>query len=386
MKMTLSDRSNFPYQEALRYPHLVAAAIEEIKASRQIILGPGVRKFEACFSGWLGGNLSKEHCIGVANGTDALELSLRCAGVQPGDNVIVPSLTAYATIAAILRIHAKPLFVDITERGSCLCPNRARHALSSHSNISAVIAVNLYGEACELDELQRYCINNQVALIEDCAQATGTTYRQEKVGTWGDYAAFSFYPTKNLAAMGDGGLLVVSSHADPSRLEMARRMRLYGWNDEREAVQFGVNSRLDEIQAWILLGKLDDLDQQIKRRRSIAELYREGLGELMVENFLTLPEDGDLWTHSYHQFVIQVEAARRDDLLQRARSEGIPFGVHYAKACHQHPYIIDRAFGNQDLRNTESLVNRILSLPMSPYLIEDDIALVCEFLSDFFRR
>jgi dTDP-4-amino-4,6-dideoxygalactose transaminase len=206
------------------------------------------------------------------------------------------------------------------------------------------------------------------------------------VGTWGHFAAFSFYPTKNLGAVGDGGMLVINAKAAEETLTCSRRMRFYGWDDHREAVQFGINSRLDELQAWILAGKLADLDGQIQARRTLADLYRSGLSGLAAEGVITLPGDGDLWRHSYHLFVIQVEADQRDSLLQRAAQMRIPLGVHYSKACHQHPYIIRTIRPQSHLPNTEAVVDRVLSLPINPSLTEDDVVLVCDFLSNHLRR
>lgn len=343
-----------------------------------------MRDFENRFSSWLGGGVLPHHCLGVGNGTEALELALRSAGVRPGEHVIVPSHTAYATVAAVLRLRATPLFVDIATQGSTLCPQRTQEFLECTPNVTAVVAVHLYGEACDLAPLHHLCGLHGVPLIEDCAQATGTTYQNQHVGTWGDYAAFSFYPTKNLGAVGDGGLLVINPKASDAAITNARRMRLYGWDDQREAVQFGMNSRLDELQAWILSGKLKDLHTQILARRRLAELYREQLASLAAEGMLTLPTEGDLWSHSYHLYVVQVDTECRDELVRQANAEGIPVAIHYSKACHQHPFI-EREFAvSYDLPHTESRVRRVISLPINPYLTDDDVSLVSDFLVRFF--
>lgn len=374
-------------QDALRYRNLVNEAADKLIASGQTILGPGVRDFEDRFSSWLGGNFLPHHCLGVANGTEALELALRSAGVQTGAQVVVPSFTAYASVAAILRLGATPVFVDISIDGSTICPQRTQEILEKNPQIAAVVAVHLYGEACDLAPLHQLCHEHGVSLIEDCAQATGTTYRNQNVGTWGDYAAFSFYPTKNLGAVGDGGLLLINAKASDAAISNARRMRLYGWDDQRDAVQFGVNSRLDELQAWILSGELEDLQGQILARRKLAQLYREKLGALAKDGRLTLPEDGELWCHSYHLFVIQVESGCREKLIQQAASADIPLAIHYSRACHQHPYIVSQFSQNDTfLPHTESRVRCVLSLPINPYLTEDDITLVCNFLMRHFDR
>jgi aminotransferase EvaB len=383
--MSLLDRANFPKQDTIHYQALLDEGVQQIIRSGQTILGPGVLTFETSFAAWLGGGLEARHCLGVGSGTDALELALRCAGVSHADKVLVPSHTAYATVAAILRIGAFPIFVDLAPGRMVICPGELEQAFKTHNNVAAVIAVHLYGESCDILALQNLCRQHAVPLIEDCAQATGTTYQNRNVGTWGDFAAFSFYPTKNLGALGDGGLLVVNAQATEAAITNARRIRFYGWDDQREAVQFGVNSRLDELQAWILNGKLEGLNAQILTRRRLADLYRELLSDLAAEGIINLPGDGDLSRHSYHLFVIQMESHRRAELIKQASEAGIPLGIHYSKACHQHPFIFDQFQRDFDLPITESVVDRVLSLPINPYLIDEDIALVCEFLSKFFR-
>jgi dTDP-4-amino-4,6-dideoxygalactose transaminase len=377
------DRANFPLLDCLFYQPTIEAAVERVVQSGQTILGEGVRGFEEDFASWLGAGFSGQHCVGVGNGTDALELALRCAGIQPGDGVIVPSLTAYATVAAILRTGAKPIFADIEANRPVISLTEVDRLLTHKSadSLKAVIAVHLYGEACNLDGLQKLCREHGVTLIEDCAQATGTNYRGTPVGTWGDYAAFSFYPTKNLAALGDGGMLVVGKEAADSTIEKARRLRFYGWNEQRAAVDFGVNSRLDEIQAWILRGKLHDLKQKIEERRNLATQYQIQLKDWAASLQIELPHDGEDWMHSFHLFVIRIDPDCRDNLLASGKRDGIPYGVHYALACHQHPYMAQQA-GSQNLQlpNSEKFSASVLSLPLNPYLITTDIEKVSTHL------
>jgi dTDP-4-amino-4,6-dideoxygalactose transaminase len=314
--------------------------------------------------------------VGVANGTDALELALRCSGVGSGDRVLLPSHTAYATLAAVLRVGAEPLFVDVDPGSAQLCPAHLE-ALLENDTIRqrpprALIAVHLYGAACDLDAITTLCERHALTLIEDCAQACGTLHRGRPVGTRGRFAAFSFYPTKNLAAFGDGGALVVNS---PEDAEAARRSRFYGWDGTRAAVQFGVNSRLDELQAWVLLGKLRQLDERIQQRRQVADWYRQRL-----EGSVRLPEDGDHWQHSYHLYVVEVPADRRDGLLEAGRRQGLPLAIHYTLACHQHPYVRQTLTPTPPLPHTEALLPRILSLPLNPYLEERHVEQVCQAL------
>jgi len=372
--MAASDPFNFPQQDLHRHGGMVLDAIERMRSSGQLILGEGVTRFEEAFAAWLVLERTPPAVVGVANGTDALELALRGCGIGPGDRVVMPAHTAYATTAAVLRVGAVPLFADIAATGHGIALDHVRQLLQEAGpRPRALIAVHLYGEACDLRELKALCDEHGLDLIEDCAQACGTLYRGEPVGSWGRFAAFSFYPTKNLAAFGDGGALVVNR---PGDVEAARRSRFYGWDGRRQAVQFGVNSRLDELQAWVLLGKLDHLRSQIADRRQVAHWYRERLQHLAGRG-VVLPTDGPDWEHSYHLYVIQVPSDQRDWLLEQGRSKGLPLAVHYPLACHQQPHVNERFGPQARLPRTEERLGRILSLPLHPYLDERQIDEVC---------
>ena len=369
-----ADPFNFPQQELWRYGDLLVEGLDRMRLSGQVILGEGVRRFEQAFAAWLGGDGPAPEVIGVGNGTDALELALRCSGVQAGDRVLLPSHTAYATLAAVLRIDAVPVFVDLEPGRAVLAPDHVDALLSGGGGERprALIAVHLYGEACDLDALGALCDHHGVALIEDCAQASGTLYGGRPVGTHGRFAAFSFYPTKNLAAFGDGGALVVNRPEDG---EWARRSRFYGWDQRREAVHFGINSRLDELQAYVLLGKLPHLEQRIRERRQVAAWYSE-----LLRDLVGLPPEGALWRHSFHLYVVEVEKSLRDPLLAAGCSAGLPLAVHYPLPCHRHPHVIERFGPTTALPRTEELVARILSLPLHPYLPRTEVERVCERL------
>lgn len=384
--MSLQDRINFPQKDTEFHQALIDNALQSILSSGQLILGPGVRQFEADFAEWLSRDHEAAHCIGVGNGTDALELALRAAGVQAGDHVAVPSHTAYATIAAILRIAAIPVFIDIQSDRPVISLETLAHTLDLCNTIKAVIAVHLYGEVCELETIQAFCRLNNLALIEDCAQATGSLYHNCRVGTYGDFAAFSFYPTKNLGALGDGGMLVVNPNRNKDQLEKIRQMRFYGWNNHREAVSFGVNSRLDEFQALLLSGKLKKLDSQINRRRKLAALYNSELETYLGHQIISLPTEQSHWNHSYHLYVIQLKSDLRDRLLEASMKANIPLGIHYALPCHKHPYIINNYPSHHPLENTEKMVQEILTLPLNPYLKSKDIRTVCEFIQHIFSQ
>ncbi len=381
--MSFQNRVNFPKKDTEFYQDLAESAIKSIINSGQLILGPGVKQFEADFANWLANGIEPRHCIGVGNGTDALELALRAAGLEAGDRVAVPSHTAYATVAAILRVGAIPIFIDIQRDRPVISADTLADILGICENIKAVIAVHLYGEVCELEPMQALCSERNIALIEDCAQATGSLYRDQRVGTFGDFAAFSFYPTKNLGAMGDGGMLVVNPRNNQEQLEKTRQMRFYGWNTNREAINFGVNSRLDEFQAILLSGKLKDLDSQIKRRRELAQLYFNELSIHLGNKIISLPSEQNHWKHSYHLYVIQLQTEFRDQLLHSSPDANIPLGLHYALPCHQHPYIINHYPSFHALPNTESMVRQILTLPLNPYLKTKDIRKVCDYIQSF---
>ncbi len=380
--MSLQDRINFPQKDAKFYHDLIDDALQSIINTGQLILGPGVKKFESDFAKWLSHDIEAVHCIGVGNGTDALELALRAAGIQAGDHVALPSHTAYATVAAVLRVAAIPIFIDVRRDRPVISAETLAHTLSICKNIKAVIAVHLYGEVCDLESIQALCYQNHLTLIEDCAQATGSLYRNHRVGTFGDFAAFSFYPAKNLGAMGDGGMLIVNPRINQNQLEIARQIRFYGWNDNREAVSFGVNSRLDEFQALLLCGKLHNLDLQIERRRELAALYYSELEPYLGNQIIDLPSDQDGWNHSYHLYVIQLQPNLRNKLMQASKQAEIPLSLHYALPCHKHQYIVNNYPSYHSLPNTETIVEQILTLPLNPYLKSKDIKKVCEFIKN----
>jgi dTDP-4-amino-4,6-dideoxygalactose transaminase len=280
-------------------------------------------------------------------------------------------------------VAAIPVFIDVQNDRPVISAETLAHTLRICKNIKAVIAVHLYGEVCDLESIQALCKLNHLALIEDCAQATGSLYHNHRVGTFGDFAAFSFYPTKNLGAMGDGGMLVVNPRINKNQLKTTRQMRFYGWNEYREAVSFGVNSRLDEFQALLLSGKLDHLDSQIERRRELAALYYSELEPYLGNQIIDLPSSQDNWSHSYHLYVIQLHPSLRNTLLEASKESKIPLGLHYALPCHKHPFIVNSFPSYHSLPNTERIVQQILTLPLNPYLKSKDIRKVCDFVKTF---
>ncbi len=378
----LQGRFNYPQTESRIYHRSFVRASKYVQKSGQLILGEGVKKFEENIANWMGEDINSEQVIGVATGTDALELSLLSCDIKTSDQIAVPSHTAYGTVAAILRIGAIPVFIDIGDKYSTISPYDLREKLSNNPKIKALIAVHLYGEACDLKALLKICRDFNIPLIEDCAQAFGTLYEGKPVGIFGDRSAFSFYPTKNLAACGDGGLFI--SKTKGKKLTYSRRLRFYGWDNSRYAVQKGVNSRLDEIQALILSSKLIDIKKRISQRRKVANFYKIYLEELLsTGDLISIPKDGDNWLHSYHLYVIRIKKEVRNFVYKYCLAKKIPVGIHYLKACHQQPFLSNN---NYSLINTEKIVQEIISLPINPYLRKRDVQRVCNILRQGIRQ
>lgn len=377
-KLSREERYNFPLSDAKYYQRFLSYAQAQIINSGQIILGNGVNTFEKNFSKWIQNNLNQEQMLGVASGTDALEIAMRSINISSGDYVAIPSHTAYATAASVLRIGANPVFIDINDYNFTICPDSLKNTLNKHPNIKAVIAVHLYGGSCKIDKIHEICNELQIPLIEDCAQACGTKYLNQSVGTFGNLSTFSFYPTKNLAALGDGGALLINK-IDSNILDL-RSLRIYGWNSQREATRFGVNSRLDELQAILLTEKLKDLEIRIFQRREIAKLYQKLLKPLIgISDLISLPENQDNETHSYHLYVIRVNHKKRNFIKEHCIKNNIPVSIHYPKAIHQNLFFSDI---KSYLPNTEKIVKEILTLPLSPYMQFSDVHKVVETLRE----
>ncbi|MCG3142022.1 MAG: dTDP-3-amino-3,6-dideoxy-alpha-D-galactopyranose transaminase [Anaerolineae bacterium] len=343
----------------------IDAAILRVLGSGRYILGNEVREFEREFAaahraGW---------AVGVASGTDAIEIALRVLGVGPGDGVLTVSHTAVATVAAIARIGAVPLFVDVDQARYTMSPGSLREALErTAGKARAVVAVHLYGQPAAMPEILALARAYALPVVEDCAQAHGASLDGHPVGTWGDLGCFSFYPTKNLGAFGDGGAVV---GVDERHLDALRAVREYGWETRYVSRQFGVNSRLDELQAAVLRVRLAALDDDNRRRRNIADLYDEGI---TADCIIKPPRFPDA-KHVFHQYVIQTP--QRDHLQKALADHGVASLVHYPKAVHQQPAYDDESFQPVALPNTEDVVSRVLSLPMFPEMTLAQVAAVC---------
>lgn len=349
----------------------IDAAISEALSQPFYSLGPVVERFEAAFAGYCGVNYG----VGVNSGTDAIHLALRGLGIGSGDEVITTSLTAVATVAAIEMSGARPVLVEVDRTFWTIDPSAVAAAVTERTR--AVVAVHLYGQPVDLSVLLETCARHNLALVEDCAQSHGARWRDRPVGSFGIASCFSFYPSKNLGAIGDGGMVVTNS------LEVAQNVRLlrqYGWDRPQHSVVPGWNSRLDPIQAAILGVKLKYLDQMIERRREIAANYLEMLNDLNV----MLPRERELTRHAYHLFVVKMErASDRDKLQSHLANHGVLAGVHYALPVHVQPAYVDRIKG-VDLRFTELLASSILSLPIYPELKDEAVEYIISAIRKFF--
>ena len=322
---------------------------------------PEVKQFEAAFAAYLG----IRHCVGLANGTDAIELALRAIGIEHGDRVATVANAGMYTTSAILSIGALPDFMDVDEGTHCVTLPDVICAVEA--GVKAVVVTHLYGVAVpEISAIAKYCALSGVPLLEDCAQAHGAKVCGRHIGTFGDAASFSFYPTKNLGALGDGGAVVTRDDGIAERLGLLRQ---YGWKEKYRVVLQGArNSRLDEIQAAILLEFLPYLDLTNARRREIAEKYCHGICHPDV----TKPNaKGE--SYVAHLFVVRVK--NPDSLRTHLANNNISSDIHYPIPDHRQP-LFEQRFSSIKLLNTERLATEVLTLPCYPEMTDSDVDLV----------
>lgn len=359
-----------------RYATAINDAIKRTLESGWYILGKEVTAFEDEFASYLG----IEHAIGVGSGTDALQLALRCLGIGAGDVVVTVSHTAVATVTAIRMAGATPLLVDVEPDTYTMSPDSLEAAIVMFKStdaakcgfkVKAVIPVHLYGHSSDMTAICRIASMHGLFVIEDCAQATGAGLNGQKVGTFGDLAAFSFYPTKNLGALGDGGALVTN---DSNLAARAKKLREYGWQDRVSVLEGGINSRLDELQAAILRARLAGLDRDNLERQAIASHYSGLLKGVQ------LPVSRPKSTHVYHQYVIRSQ--QRDCLKRYLKDHGVATAIHYPVPVHLQP-AFNKCLTIGSTEVTESLCKEILSLPMYPGLADQDVRQICHVINQF---
>jgi len=348
----------------------IDAAVADALDSGWYILGKEVSAFEAEFAAFI----AVGHGIGVANGTDALALALRALGIGQGDTVATVSHTAVATVAAVEMAGATPVLIDLEEEFFTMDPQAFEQAVlerPAEAPIRAVIPVHLYGQAADMERILAIARRHGIRVIEDCAQAHGATLGGRRLGSLGDVAAYSLYPTKNLGALGDGGIVTTD---DATLAASLAALRQYGWRDRYVSDLVGVNSRLDEVQAALLRIRLRHLEEDNRRRQAIAAIYDE---ELAGCKTLRLPARRGGASHVFHQYVVRT--AGRDELQQRLRAAGIGSNVHYPVPVHLQPAYRGRiAAGPGGLARSEEAARTVLSLPMFPQLTDVQAREVCD--------
>jgi dTDP-4-amino-4,6-dideoxygalactose transaminase len=351
--------ANLPREvEALR-PEL-DAAIARVLDRGWFVLGEEGERFEREFAAWLGGS----HAVGVASGTDAVELALRALGIGAGDEVITQANTCVPTVAAIERCGAQPVLCDVEPEGATMDPQSLEAAITPRT--AAIVAVHLYGQCADMAAIGAIADRRGIALVEDCAQAIGAAFEGAAAGTIGTLGCFSFYPSKNLAALGDAGAVVTG---DPQLADRLRQLRNYGQRERGVYATAGINSRMDELQAAVLAVKLPSLERRNARRREIAAIYSEALegsGAAPLKGFADR-------VHAFHQFVVGV--GERDRFRELMSERGVATMIHYPVPVHLHePY--RRLAADVSLEVSEGLAQRIVSLPVYPELDDGEVATV----------
>jgi dTDP-4-amino-4,6-dideoxygalactose transaminase len=352
--------------EELRSP--LDAAVRRVLSSGRYLIGPELTAFEAAFASYVG----TRHCVAVGSGFDALWLTIQAFGVSEGDEVLVPGNTYIATWLAARRAGATPVPIDPDSETYNLDPDRLEAGITPRTRL--VLPVHLYGRVAEMDAIGAIAAHHELLVLEDAAQAHGARFRGTRAGAFGNAAAWSFYPSKNLGALGDGGAVTTD---DDELAEKLRALRYYGSSEKHTHELDGVNSRLDELQAAILRVKLGHLDSWNERRRSVAERYLEGLAGTSLALPAVSPGTEPVW----HLFVVRSQ--RRDELQRRLESAGIETAVHYPRAPHRQPVFADLAIASASVPVSERLQHEVLSLPIGPHLRDEQVEYVVDRVRAF---
>ncbi|MGO9138833.1 MAG: DegT/DnrJ/EryC1/StrS family aminotransferase [Syntrophales bacterium] len=344
----------------------IDAAIQKVLEDCQFILGPNVAALEKEIAAYHG----VSHAIGVASGTDALLLSLRACGIGAGDEVITTPFTFIATADVISLLHAIPVFADIVTDTFNIDPGKAEEKITDRTK--AIIAVHLFGHPADMDPICTLAAKYNIRVIEDCAQAFGAIYKGEKIGTRGDCGCFSFFPSKNLAGYGDGGMIITSNE------EMAKNLRLL--RNHGSAVKYhhstlGYNSRLDEIQAAIIRVKMKKIEEFNDKRRINADIY----SALIKRDDITLPRELPFCRHVYHQFTIR--SKDRDSIMKALHNENISSAIYYPVPLHRQEVFSRQNILTENLTNSEICAAEVLSLPMFPELEKEEIERVSNVIN-----
>jgi len=351
-----------------RYRGEIDSAIQRVLGSGWYILGREVEEFEKKFATFCG----VKYAIGVANGLDALTISLKALDIKKGDEVIVPSNTYIATILAISANNATPILVEPDINAYNIDPKKIEAAITSKTK--AIMPVHLYGQACDMDAIMKIAKKHNLRVVEDCAQAHGAMLGGKRVGSFGDCGGFSFYPGKNLGALGDGGMITTNNEELAKKI---KALRNYGSFVKYENLYKGMNSRLDEIQAGILSVKLAHLQNDNEKRRAVANYYMHNIKNPAI----TLPKisNGDEKSHVWHLFVVR--CSRRDDLKKYLFDNGIEASIHYPVPPHkQYAY---KEWNKLSFPISEKIHNEVLSLPISPVITTEEIEKVVDIINKY---
>lgn len=340
-------------------------AVTEVFESGTLILGQKGRDFEQAYSDYIG----VKYGVGCDNGTNAITLALRALGIGEGDEVITVSNTAIPTVSAIVTAGATPVFVDINPETYLMDVTGIEAAITPRTK--AVLPVHLYGQCVDMDPLLAIAKSHGLYVVEDCAQSHGAEYKGRKAGSMGDISTTSFYPTKILGAYGDGGMVNTSDEELANRL---RRLRFYGTEKTYYATEHGYNSRLDEIQAAILLTKLPRIEHYIARRRQIAAMYQEGL----ADSSLILPKEATYGRHAYYLYVVRHPC--RDAIIEKLREQDIHVNISYPWPIHTMTAYQYLGWHTGDLPETEHAAREIFSLPMYPSLTDEEVQRVIKVI------
>lgn len=343
----------------------IKKAIDEVFDSGVLILGPKGKLFEEDYANYH----NVKYAVGCDNGTNAIVLALHALGVGAGDEVITVSNTAIPTVSAIVTVGATPVFVDIDSKTYLMDVTKLEAAVTKKTK--CILPVHLFGQCVDMDAVLDVAKKYNLYVLEDVAQGQGAEYHGKKAGTMGDVSTTSFYPTKILGGYGDGGMILTNEDELNAKL---RRLRFYGAEKTYYAIEHGYNSRLDEIQAAILLTKLPKLDEYVDRRRKIAALYNE----LLADTDLILPAEAEYGKHAYYLYVVR--HPRRDEIMEKLRENDIWVNISYPWPIHTMTGYQFLGYKEGDFPKTESAAKEIFSLPMYPSLTDEEVKIVCDVL------
>jgi len=348
----------------------IRKGIKEVVSSSQFILGENVEKFEKAFARYIG----TKYAVGVNSGTDALTLSLQALGIEPGDEVLVTPFTMFASVECVLRVGATPVFVDIDPDTFNIDSNGIPARITDRTK--AIIPVHLFGQCADMKSIMIIAKRNNLKVVEDACQAHGAEHYGQKAGSFGNTGCFSFFPTKNLGAYGDGGIITTN---DKTRYEMLKMLRVHGAQEKYNHKYVGMNSRLDAIQAAVLMVKLKYLDKWNDNRRENALIYDE-----LLTGIATTPHVKDYNKHVYHQYTILIE--NRDTVMEYLKGKGVSTAIYYPKPLHLQEWSKNYNYAKSSMLVSQLYSERVLSLPIHPSVTEEQIKYICDDIKDISCR